>query len=71
MDKERLRDLRKEKGETQREASYAIGITETMLSKYELGTESNPTVSTLQAIAGHYGVTVGYLLGETDEKTPA
>lgn len=37
MDKERLRDLRKKKGETQREASYGIGITETMLSKYELG----------------------------------
>lgn len=71
MDKERLRDLRKEKGETQREASYAIGITETMLSKYELGREDNPTVSTLQAIARHYGVTVGYLLGETDEKSPA
>ena len=71
MDKERLRDLRKEKGETQREASYGIGITENMLSKYELGREDNPTVSTLQAIARHYGVTVGYLLGETDEKSPA
>lgn len=64
MDGQLLKKLREEKGETQRVAALAIGVTEKSLSKYENEREDNPPLKVVQAIASHYGVKVSKILGE-------
>lgn len=64
MDGNLLRQLREKKGETQRVASQAIGVTEKSLSKYENEKEDNPPLKVVQAIADHYGVKVSEIIGE-------
>lgn len=49
--------------ETQRELAWAIGVSESALSRY-LNGSLTLTLDTLAKIAGHLGVSVGYLLGD-------
>lgn len=65
--KERLRELRKDKGETQVQAGTAIGIGERHYQRFELG-ENFPSVETLCAIADHFEVSLDYLMGRTDQR---
>ena len=60
-------DLRKQYGRTQQEAAEGIGISNTALNNYEKGIRQ-PKYETLRRIADYYGVSVDYLLGETDEE---
>lgn len=64
MDGQLLKKLRGKKGETQRMAALAIGVTEKSLSKYENEKEDNPPLKVVQAIADHYGVKVSEIIGE-------
>lgn len=70
MDGQRLRRLREDAGLTQVELATATGIPQRTISNYEhhlLGGK-RPRVSRLYAksLADHFGVTVRYLMGETD-----
>ena len=58
----RLRQLMKEKGDTQKALADAIGIMPQTVSLYSIG-QSSPNADTLTKIANHYNVTVDYLLG--------
>ena len=49
--------------ETQRELAWAVGVSESALSRY-LNGSLTLTLDTLAKIAGHLGVSVGYLLGD-------
>ena len=62
----RLKELRKEAGETQKMLESAIGISVNQVIRFEKG-EQKPGFDNLWALADHFGVTVDYLMGRTDE----
>ena len=62
----RLKELRKEAGETQKMLASAIGISVNQVIRFEKG-EQKPGFDNLWALADHFGVTVDYLMGRTDE----
>lgn len=63
----RLRELRKESGETQIQVGTAIGIGERHYQKFEAG-DNFPNVENLCALADHFGVSLDYLMGRTDKR---
>ncbi|MGV3005391.1 helix-turn-helix domain-containing protein [Streptococcus pluranimalium] len=63
----RLKELRKEKGLTQAELAHEIGTTKLTVSNWE--NEKHVIKSDkAQALADHFGVSVGYLLGYSNDK---
>ena len=62
---ERLRELRKEKGVTQKEVADAIGVTFSAYAHYEQGIRE-PSNQVLISLCKYYGVTSDYLLGLSD-----
>lgn len=64
----RLKELRKQQGLTQMEASYAIGLHDNTLCQYETG-KRNPKPEIWQRLADFYGVSVPYLQGY-EQPTP-
>lgn len=67
MLKDRLKQLRMEKGKTQKEMAKELGTTDVSIGRYELGTRE-PKTDILNALADYFDVTTDYLLGRTDEK---
>ena len=68
--KERLRELRKEKKETQVQVAEAIGIVEQHYQKFE-GFERGanlPNLENVWKLADHFGVTIDYLVGRSDKR---
>ena len=63
--KGRLRDLRKERNETQKQVAEDIGITSRHYQKFESG-EILPSLENFFALAGHFGVSLEYLAGYTE-----
>ncbi len=64
---ERILALRKEKKEKQTEAASAIGLTVRQYQRYEAG-EQKPGFENLCALADHFGVTLDYLAGRSDQR---
>lgn len=69
MLKDRLKQLRIEKGKTQKEMAKDLGTTDVSIGRYESGTRE-PKTDILNALADYFDVTTDYLLGRTDEKRP-
>ena len=65
--KERLKALRKERGETQVEVASAIDIVEQYYQKLEYGTNL-PGLEIIWKLADHFGVSVDYLMGSSEER---
>ena len=65
----RIRDLREDKDLNQTQLAELLNVHQTTYSDYELGRVNIP-VSALHKLADFYGVSVDYLLGRTDIKTP-
>lgn len=63
----KLRELREQKGVTQKEVATAVGCTSTVYSRYERG-EREPDITTLCRLADYFGVSVDYIVGRTNEK---
>lgn len=64
----RLKEIRQEKKLSQKELADYLGINEKTISRWENG-ESTIKSDKAQALAEHFGVSVGYLLGyETNPK---
>ena len=61
----RLKELRKEKGDTQEVVAKAMGVTRRGYQKWENG-ESQIKPEKAQQLADYFGVSVGYLLGYED-----
>lgn len=59
----KLKELREERGIMQKDVAIDLGIAPNTLSGYERGLRK-PDSETLKKLAGYYGVTVDYLLGE-------
>lgn len=64
-----IRDLREDQDLTQKELASILQLHQTTYSDYELG-HLNIPVPVLHKLADFYGVSVDYLLGRTDVKTP-
>lgn len=65
---ERLKELRLEAGITQQELAEIIGVTEGAIRKYENNT-GKPRNNNLERISKYFGVSVSYLLGESNVKS--
>lgn len=68
MRADRLRQLRMERGETQKQLAEAVGASESAIAHYEAG-RREPEALILLRIAQHYGVSGEYLMGLTDDPT--
>ena len=64
----RLKELRKQKRESQAFIASLLNITQQAYANYESG-QRRPDVETLALLAKHFAVSVDYLLGR--EETPA
>ena len=69
MYENRLRDLREDKDLKQRDIAELLKVHQTTYSDYELGRLNIP-VAAIHTLADFYGVSVDYLLGRTNTKTP-
>ena len=65
--RERLRELRKEKCETQVQVASDIGIFEQQYQRYERGV-SLPGLEITWKLADHFHVSVDYLIGRSEER---
>jgi transcriptional regulator with XRE-family HTH domain len=63
---ERLRELREAAGLTQIDLSYAVGITQSGISKIERGATS-PTLDVILRLAGACGVTIASMTDGIDD----
>ena len=64
---QRLRDLREDHELNQTQVAKMLSMSQTGYSKYETGENDIPT-AVLIKLARFYGVSIDYLLGETDRK---
>ena len=66
---ENIRSLRIDRGLTQKQVAQHLGISQNTYSQYEIGVLNYP-VDALMKLADLYEVSVDYLLGRTNVKTP-
>lgn len=65
---EKIKELRKEKGLTQKKLGELCGMADTTIRQYELGIR-NPKIKTLEKIATALDVNVQYLIGWDENKS--
>ena len=65
----RIKQLRQEKGLKQDELAKEFGIAQQTISNYEKGIRE-PDIATLKKLADFFDVSLDFLLGKTDIKTP-
>jgi len=65
----RIRDLREDKDLKQKEVADYLMCDQSLYSKYERGERPLP-LELADKLADFYGVSVDYLLGRTNTKTP-
>ncbi|AZO95240.1 helix-turn-helix domain-containing protein [Halocella sp. SP3-1] len=68
--KDRIKQLRNEKGITQDDLATYLGVSRSTVAGYETA-KRKPEYETLQKIASYFKVSVDYLLGNTNERHPA
>ena len=64
---ERMRELRKEHKETQLQVAEATGMTDRQYQRFETG-KQKPGFDNLCALADHFGVSLDYLAGRSDQR---
>lgn len=60
----RVKDLRESKGESLQQTADAVGTSKAHVWQIERGKANNPAIGVLTRLADHFGVSVGYLIGE-------
>lgn len=65
----RLRELREQRGISQKELGQMFDVKQNTISNWENGTR-DPDTTTLAKLADFFDVSLDYLLGLTDIKTP-
>ena len=66
---ERIRNLRIDKGYTQKQVAQYLNIKQNTYSQYEIGVLNYP-LEAVGKLADLYGVSVDYLMDRTDVKEP-
>ena len=69
MKYENIRNLRIDRGYTQKQIAEYLGISQNTYSQYEVGILNYP-VDAIVKLAAFYGVSTDYLLGLTNHKDP-
>lgn len=69
MKYENIRNLRIDRGYTQKQIAEYLGISQNTYSQYEVGILNYP-VDAIVKLASFYGVSADYLLGLTGRKEP-
>lgn len=69
MKGQRLRELRKDAGLSQKLLGSMLNVSESTIGKFEMDI-NEPNDETKIALAKHFCVSVDYLLGLTDERNP-
>lgn len=64
---ERLKELRKDKGLTQKELGEDLGMTQSNYQKWE-GEKSSPSGDTLVRFANYFNVSIDYLVGRKNQR---
>lgn len=64
---ERLRELRKEECETQVQVAAAIGVAVQHYQRFEGGVNL-PNIENAWKLADHFGVSIDYLVGRSDQR---
>ena len=62
-----INDLRKKSGLSQKEFADLFNVHQTAVSQWETG-KTTPDKETLIKIANYFGVSIDYLLGNTEQK---
>ncbi len=65
----RLREIRLDKGMSQKEVAKLLHTTQQQYSKYEIGIQILP-IEKIVILADYYNTSIDYLLGRTDERKP-
>ena len=66
----RLKFLRKEKGVTQKQLADSLGVSLPAIVNYE-NAQRTPSSAVLTLLSQYFNVSKEYLLGESDDRTPA
>ena len=66
---ERIKSLRQSKSITQSKLAKELSIAKTTLAAYEQG-KSEPSINTILKLADFFNVSIDYLLGRTNIKSP-
>ena len=69
MKYENIRNLRIDQGYTKKKVAEYLGVSQNTYSQYEIGILNYP-IEVLEKLADFYEVSVDYLLGRTNTKTP-
>ena len=69
MEFENIRNLRIDKGYTQKQLGEYLGISQNTYSQYEIGVLNYP-IDVLIKLADLYNVSIDYLVGRTNTKKP-
>ncbi len=65
----RIKEIRKDRGYSQKDIAKVLHTTQQQYSRYELGIQILP-VEKLVILADFYNTSTDYLLGRTDEREP-
>jgi transcriptional regulator with XRE-family HTH domain len=65
----RLRLLRDKADQSLQQVADAVGASKAHIWEIETGRSQNPSIDLVRRLAGHYSVTVGWLLGEQADRT--
>jgi transcriptional regulator with XRE-family HTH domain len=63
----KLRDLRAAKGESLQQVADAVKASKAHVWEVESGKTQNPSIDLVRRLADHFGVTVGWLVGEVPD----
>lgn len=66
---ERLKEIREDKGYTQKDIAKVLNTTQQQYSKYELGIQIIP-LEKINILANLYQTSIDYLIGRTDVRKP-
>jgi transcriptional regulator with XRE-family HTH domain len=64
---DRMRSLREKSGQSLQQVAQGVGASKAHVWEIETGRSQNPSVDLLRCLAAHFGVTVGWLIGEQSE----
>ena len=65
----RIRDLRNDRGLTQKQVAKLLNVSQNTYSQYEIGISRFPLDAVVR-LAEYYNVSIDYLVGLTDETVP-
>ncbi|MGA7437912.1 MAG: helix-turn-helix transcriptional regulator [Luteibacter sp.] len=64
----RIRESRQARGKSLQEIADALGMSKSHVHQLERGTSANPSFSILRALSGYFGVSIAFLVGESDDE---